>query len=291
MIKSMTGFGKCQLSFGLRTLHIDIRCLNGKLLDLNLRLPSTLRNMEAEMRAEINTILERGKVDVFIQLKQADSSPGIQIDKQRFVQHFEALKLLASEVGAHENNIFAEVLRLPDILKVEEEEELDEAELQTIKNTLRQALSDVNTYRLDEGKGLEIELTKRLDLIQTLLEDVGPFEEERMVLIRKRLQQKIDELGQAEELSKNRFEEEMIYFLEKLDISEEKQRLLSHLNYFRETMNSNGASGRKLGFISQEMGREINTIGSKANHAEMQKVVVLMKDELEKIKEQLNNIL
>jgi len=290
MIKSMTGFGKCQLSFGLKALHIDVRSLNGKQLDLNLRMPSSLRNMESEMRSDVTNILERGKVDVFIQLRNAEGQGGLRIDKQRFIEQFDALKILAQEVGADQNNLFAETLRLPNML-VEEEEELNENEALLIKEALQKALLDADSYRVDEGKGLQIELIKRLDLISQLLEEVTPFEEERMVLIRKRLQQKIDELGQADQLSKNRFEEEMIYFMEKLDISEEKQRLLSHLDYFRETMHSNGASGRKLGFISQEMGREINTIGSKANHSEMQKIVVLMKDELEKIKEQLNNIL
>jgi len=198
--------------------------------------------------------------------------------------------LVAKELNVDTSGLFSDVLRFPDLIQ-EEEMEAGEMEWEIIRNSLMEAINQVDQFRFDEGKGLASELIDRVHNIEQLLIAITPHEESRMVHVRARLKQKIDELLSQVDANANRFEEEMIYFMEKLDITEEKQRLLTHCSYFRETADEKTASGRKLAFISQEMGREINTIGSKANHAEMQKVVVLMKDELEKIKEQLNNVL
>jgi uncharacterized protein (TIGR00255 family) len=290
MIKSMTGFGKSQAVVGLKTLTIDIRALNSKQLDLNLRLPQAFREKEGEVRNLVSGILERGKIDVFISLKSTASLSGVSLNTEALKIRFASLKALALEIGADTTHLFSDVLKFPDLMQEEETEAGDE-DWKQVHTSLQEALKQVDQFRLDEGRGLSSELMDRVSNIEQFLESITPHEESRMVHVRARLKQKIDELLAQTESSANRFEEEMIYFMEKLDISEEKQRLRAHCSYFRETAAEHTASGRKLAFISQEMGREINTIGSKANHAEMQKLVVLMKDELEKIKEQLNNVL
>ena len=291
MIKSMTGFGKCQVTIGLKFVNIDIRTLNSKQLDLNLRLPQIYREKEGDIRLEINKLLERGKIDVYINRKQDEALTGLPLDREAIKLRFRELESIAAELGVSASNLLPEVLRMPDLF-VEDEEELSELEWKLVKEAFRSALLQTDQFRTDEGAGLETELNQRVENISALLQKIGEFEASRMEGIKNRLSSKIEELNLQSETSANRFEEEMIYFLERLDITEEKQRLASHLNYFKQTMNDQaGASGRKLGFITQELGREINTIGSKANHAEMQKNVVLMKDELEKIKEQLNNVL
>ena len=286
----MTGFGKSQAVFGLKTLTIDVRALNSKQLDLNIRIPHAFRDKEAEIRSRVSAILERGKVDVFVSLKSQTGSSGVSINSNLVKARYSELMLIADELGVDSSQLFSDVLRFPDLIQ-EEEMEAGEMEWEIIRTSLMEAINQVDQFRLDEGKGLASELLDRVYNIEQLLIAITPHEESRMVQVRARLKQKIDELLSQVDANANRFEEEMIYFMEKLDITEEKQRLLTHCNYFRETAAEKTASGRKLAFISQEMGREINTIGSKANHAEMQKIVVLMKDELEKIKEQLNNVL
>jgi len=290
MIKSMTGFGKSQAVFGLKTLTIDIRALNSKQLDLNIRIPNAFREKESEIRSRVSTILERGKVDVFVSLKSQTGSSGVSINSNLVKARYAELLFVAKELNVETSGLFSDVLRFPDLIQ-EEEMEAGEMEWEIIRTSLVEAINQVDQFRLDEGKGLSSELLDRVQNIEQLLIAITPHEESRMVQVRARLKQKIDELLSQVDANANRFEEEMIYFMEKLDITEEKQRLLTHCTYFRETVAEKTASGRKLAFISQEMGREINTIGSKANHAEMQKIVVLMKDELEKIKEQLNNVL
>ena len=286
----MTGFGKSQAVFGLKTLTIDVRALNSKQLDLNIRIPNAFRENEAEIRSRVSTILERGKVDVFVSLKSQSGSSGVSINSSLLKARYAELLLVAKELNVDTSGLFSDVLRFPDLIQ-EEEMEAGEMEWEIIRNSLMEAIIQVDQFRFDEGKGLASELLDRVYNIEQLLIAITPHEESRMVQVRARLKQKIDELLSQVDANANRFEEEMIYFMEKLDITEEKQRLLTHCTYFRETASEKTASGRKLAFISQEMGREINTIGSKANHAEMQKIVVLMKDELEKIKEQLNNVL
>ena len=286
----MTGFGKSQAVFGLKTLTIDVRALNSKQLDLNIRIPHAFRDKEADIRSRVSTLLERGKVDVFISLKSQSGNAGVSVNSSLVKARYAELLLVAKELNVDTSGLFSDVLRFPDLIQ-EEEMEAGEMEWEIIRTSLMEAINQVDQFRCDEGKGLASELLDRVHNIEQLLIAITPHEESRMVQVRARLKQKIDELLSQVDANANRFEEEMIYFMEKLDITEEKQRLLTHCSYFRETASEKTASGRKLAFISQEMGREINTIGSKANHAEMQKIVVLMKDELEKIKEQLNNVL
>lgn len=286
----MTGFGKGQAVIGLKTITVDVRSLNSKQLDLNIRIPNAFREKEAEIRARVSAILERGKVDVFVSLKSQLAHAGVTINSSLVKARYAELLLVAKELNVDASGLFSDVLRFPDLFQ-EEETEAEELDWEIVKVSVMDALNQADQFRCDEGRGLSSELLDRVHNIEQLLIAITPHEESRMVQVRARLKHKIDELLSQVDANANRFEEEMIYFLEKLDITEEKQRLLAHCSYFRETAVEKTASGRKLAFISQEMGREINTIGSKANHAEMQKIVVLMKDELEKIKEQLNNVL
>ncbi|MEX1190300.1 MAG: YicC/YloC family endoribonuclease [Bacteroidia bacterium] len=290
MIKSMTGFGKCQVSLDSRIITIDIRALNSKQLDLNLRIPSILREQEGEIRALIGERMERGKIDMQISLKNTGNQALTEINTDLIKEQFNRLKSLQTDLGISSDTLFTEVMRLPDSV-VEAEQKLEESELEGIYNAIRTAVENTDIFRKDEGIGLEKELLFRVEEIEKRLVEIAGLEGERIETVKTRIRSKIDELLQQNNGSENRFEEEMIYFLEKLDISEEKQRLATHCSYFRTTLGETNSNGRKLGFISQEMGREINTIGSKSNHAGMQKLVVLMKDELEKIKEQLNNVL
>jgi len=281
----MTGFGKSQVSLGTKQVSIDVRALNSKQFDLNMRIPGILRSREAEIRQQISSVLERGKIDCYIVVKQAEGN--VAINEDLLQRRFARMDALAATLGANTAELLPALLALPDAL-MEEEELLTEADWALFQEALSTALNAADGFRLQEGDGLKTELSLRVDNIYSNLDQVSVFDPERAETIRTKLLQKVEQL--SVEYDRNRFEEELIYYIEKLDISEEKQRLAAHCNYFRETMNEKESNGRKLGFISQEMGREINTIGSKANHAGIQKLVVLMKDELEKIKEQLNNI-
>ena len=286
----MTGFGKSQLNLNSRIITVDIRALNSKQLDLNLRIPLFLRDKEGEIRNMLNEGLKRGKIDVQINQKNSGTQSLSEVNTLLVKEQFNRLKELTQELNISNDVLFSEVMKMPESM-IDAEQTLEEKDWEFIKKAINNAISETQTFRLDEGNGLSDELLSRLSSIEQNLNAVFNYETARIELIKSRLKTKIDELLQQNVGSENRFEEEMIYFLEKLDISEEKQRLAAHCSYFRETMNSQESNGRKLGFISQEMGREINTIGSKANHAEMQKLVVLMKDDLEKIKEQISNIL
>ena len=285
----MTGFGKSAATLLERLVTIDVRALNSKQLDLNLRLPSLFREKEGEIRAEISKVLERGKVDVFINIKPKAGAITSTLNQELIKVRYAEIAALAAALGSSETDFLRLALSLPTEGQ-EEEELLLDADWKAFQQLLQTALSQLNQFRKDEGKGLETEVLQRVNNIQHLLTTIATFENERVAHVKTKLNAKLAELS-VPAMNNNRLEEELIYYIEKLDISEEKQRLSTHCNYFIETMNDESASGRKLGFITQEMGREINTIGSKANHAEMQKKVVLMKDELEKIKEQLNNIL
>jgi len=285
----MTGFGKSAATLLERLVTIDVRALNSKQLDLNLRLPSLFREKEGEIRAEISKVVERGKVDVFINIKPKAGAITSTLNQELIKVRYAEIAALAAALGSSETDFLRLALSLPTEGQ-EEEELLLDADWKAFQQLLQTALSQLNQFRKDEGKGLETEVLQRVNNIQHLLTTIATFENERVAHVKTKLNAKLAELS-VPAMNNNRLEEELIYYIEKLDISEEKQRLSTHCNYFIETMNDESASGRKLGFITQEMGREINTIGSKANHAEMQKKVVLMKDELEKIKEQLNNIL
>ncbi len=281
----MTGFGKSQVSLGTKQVSIDIRALNSKQFDLNLRVPGLIRSHEAEMRQQIASVLERGKIDCFIVVKEAAGN--VEINEELLKRRFLRMKTLAQSLDAPSNELLPALLSLPDAF-MEDEEELLESDWILFQEALGAALMQADAFRKQEGQGLEAELLMRVENITKNLGEVAVFDADRAESMRVKLLQRMEQM--AVEFDRNRFEEELIYYIEKLDISEEKQRLNAHCIHFKEAMQENVGNGRKLGFIAQEMGREINTIGSKANHAGIQKLVVLMKDELEKIKEQLNNI-
>ena len=289
MIKSMTGFGKASQELSDKTINIEIRSLNSKSADISLRLSSGLRNYELELRNEISKQLERGKIDlsIFIESKKAEMPVEINIELAR--AYHKQLKNLALELNEPIANVLQQVLKFPDVLK-NERKETDENEWKLIKHCLNSALEELNNFRDTEGLSLKKDFEIRISKINTCLEEIKTLDLIRINAIKNRIRNNIEEVIGKSNLDENRFEQELIYYIEKLDINEEKVRLKTHLDYFIETCNEKSA-GRKLNFISQEIGREINTIGSKANDAQIQKLVVLMKDELEKIKEQANNVL
>lgn len=289
MIKSMTGFGKASQELSDKTINIEIRSLNSKSADISLRLSSGLRNYELELRNEISKQLERGKIDlsIFIESKKAEMPVEINIELAK--AYHKQLKNLALELNEPIANALQQVLKFPDVLK-NERKETDENEWKLIKHCLNSALEELNNFRDIEGLSLKKDFEIRISKINTCLEEIKTLDLIRINAIKNRIKNNIEEVIGKSNLDENRFEQELIYYIEKLDINEEKVRLKTHLDYFIETCNEKSA-GRKLNFISQEIGREINTIGSKANDAQIQKLVVLMKDELEKIKEQANNVL
>jgi len=289
MIKSMTGFGKASQELSDKTINIEIRSLNSKSADISLRLSSGLRNYELELRNEISKQLERGKIDlsIFIESKKAEMPVEINIELAK--AYHKQLKNLALELNEPIANVLQQVLKFPDVLK-NERKETDENEWKLIKHCLNSALEELNNFRDIEGLSLKKDFEIRISKINTCLEEIKTLDLIRINAIKNRIRNNIEEVIGKSNLDENRFEQELIYYIEKLDINEEKVRLKTHLDYFIETCNEKSA-GRKLNFISQEIGREINTIGSKANDAQIQKLVVLMKDELEKIKEQANNVL
>ena len=289
MIKSKTGFGKASQELSDKTINIEIRSLNSKSADISLRLSSGLRNYELELRNEISKQLERGKIDlsIFIESKKAEMPVEINIELAR--AYHKQLKNLALELNEPIANVLQQVLKFPDVLK-NERKETDENEWKLIKQCLNSALEELNNFRDIEGLSLKKDFEIRISKINTCLEEIKTLDLIRINAIKNRIRNNIEEVIGKSNLDENRFEQELIYYIEKLDINEEKVRLKTHLDYFIDTCNEKSA-GRKLNFISQEIGREINTIGSKANDAQIQKLVVLMKDELEKIKEQANNVL
>lgn len=287
----MTGYGKAIGNIGNKKFTVEIRSLNSKQLDLSVRMPGLYREKELEVRNELSKLTDRGKMEfsIYCEVQGADLSN--TINKAVAADYYKQIKDLATELNISAgDDILHSVLRMPDVLKTERQE-LDEEEWKGVWKIAMEALQKFDAFRLAEGKTLDEELSMRVNSILELLKKVEPFESERIVTVKERIQKSLNDLLGNDKVDKNRFEQEVIYYLEKLDISEEKQRLSTHCNYFFETMKNEKAQGRKLGFISQEMGREINTLGSKSNHAEMQKIVVKMKDELEKIKEQVLNVL
>jgi uncharacterized protein (TIGR00255 family) len=286
MILSMTGFGKASAQLPNKKVTIEIKSLNSKGLDLNMRLPSIYREKELELRNLLAQKLERGKIDfsLFVEVTAEETSSKINAG---IVKAYMAQLKQVYEY-ADETELMKMAVRMPDVLKTEREE-LDENEWKNIMNVVEEAQENFQKFRVSEGKSLENEFVKRVGNIRNHCTDAVNLAPERIVLVKEKLKNAIDEL--KVDVDANRFEQELIYYLEKLDVTEEKVRLNNHLDYFLETINGTEANGRKLGFIAQEMGREINTLGSKSNHAAMQKLVVLMKDELEKIKEQVLNVL
>lgn len=286
MIQSMTGFGKATLQLPTKKITVEVKSLNSKGLDLNVRMPSVYREMELGLRNEIALKLERGKIDfsVFIEMtgEQTSTKVNVPIVKAYIDQMREVI------ADADQTELMKMAVRMPDALKTERDE-IDENDWAEIQKVITEGLVNIHNFRIDEGKSLEKEFQLRIANIRQFMDETVALDSERIANVKERLQTAIDEL--KVNVDENRFEQELIYYLEKLDITEEKVRLSNHLDYFLETIEGTEANGRKLGFITQEMGREINTMGSKANHAKMQKLVVLMKDELEKIKEQVLNVL
>ncbi len=285
MIQSMTGYGKSVLQLPTKKISIEIKSLNSKNLDLNTRMPSLYREKELDIRKLIASKLERGKIDFSLFMEITGEETSSQINKSVVRQY---IKQLREVVDGDETELLKMAIRLPDAVTTERDE-IDENEWAQIAKEIDNCLEEIHKYRLDEGKILESEFEDRAQNILALLDKVIVMDPERIEGVRERLQKGISEL--KEKIDENRFEQELIYYIEKFDITEEKVRLQNHLNYFLKALKSDDSNGKKLGFIGQEIGREINTIGSKSNYAPMQKLVVQMKDELEKIKEQLLNIL
>ncbi|MBL7922336.1 MAG: YicC family protein [Bacteroidia bacterium] len=289
MIRSMTGFGKATLELVDKTINVEIRSLNSKGADISLRLSSGLRNYELELRNEISKQLERGKIDLSIYIESKKAETPVEINVELAKAYHEQLKKLAKELNEPIGEALNQVLKFPDVLK-SERKETDENEWKQIKQCVNEAIVQLNKFRDMEGISLQKDFEERLNKIGNCLEEIKKLDLVRINSIKERIRNNIEDVIGKGKIDENRFEQELIYYVEKLDINEEKVRLKTHLDYFIETCKE-AAPGRKLNFISQEIGREINTIGSKANDAQMQKLVVLMKDELEKIKEQANNVL
>ncbi|WP_298221496.1 YicC/YloC family endoribonuclease [Flavobacterium sp.] len=286
MIQSMTGFGKATLQLPSKKITVEVKSLNSKGLDLNVRMPSVYRELELGLRNEIALQLERGKIDFSIYVEMTGEQTSTKINVPIVKSYISQMKAVIAD--ADETELMKMAVRMPDATKTERDE-IDENDWAEIQKVIKEALQNIANFRLDEGKSLEQEFLLRIGNIRQYMTDALALDPERVQAIKDRLQTAIEEL--KVNVDENRFEQELIYYLEKLDITEEKVRLTTHLDYFIETIKGKEANGRKLGFITQEMGREINTMGSKANHAQMQKLVVMMKDELEKIKEQVLNVL
>lgn len=285
MIVSMTGFGKAVTVLPTKKITVEIRSLNSKGIEINTRIPALYREKELDIRKKIAKALGRGKIDISIYIEKTGVDDSIRINKAMVLKYIEELKTINGETGDHLLEI---AMRLPEAIHTEMED-IDKEEWLQIEETLDQAISHLENYRIQEGNTLKEDFKLRITNISAFLGKIKELDKERKTEINQRLRRSIEEL--KSEIDDNRFEQELIYYLEKLDITEEFVRLRSHLDYFESNLNSKISNGKKLGFISQEIGREINTIGSKANHAVMQKQVIKMKDELEKIKEQLLNVL
>lgn len=290
MIKSMTGFGKGEAVYGDKKFRVELRSLNSKQLDLSIKLPGKYRAAEAEVRNIITRELQRGKVDCFISVESAVAETSAHINTEAFKAYADELRRACTEVSlkVDDSALVQSLLRLPDVVTTEERE-VSAEEVATIVEAAKSAAAELNAFRVQEGRILIADLLKRIDLIEKYRHEVEPFESARVDTIKNRIRENIEKLQL--EVDNNRLEQEMIFYIEKLDITEEKVRLDNHCRYFREVAAEEEAAGRKLGFIAQELGREINTMGSKSNEANMQRLVVKMKDELEKIKEQVLNIL
>jgi len=285
MIQSMTGFGKNVIQLPTKKITVELKSLNSKNLDLNARMPSIYREKELELRNIIARSLVRGKIDFGLFIEITGEETSTQLNEGVVKQYMNQLKNITDGDALE---LLKMAVRMPDALKTERDK-IDEKEYLAIKDALQKGLTEINEFRSEEGKVLENDFLLRIDNISGLLKKVKEIDPERMGQIRERLEKAVKEV--KETVDANRFEQELIYYIEKYDITEEKVRLENHLDYFTNTLNSKDSNGKKLGFISQEIGREINTMGSKANYAPLQQIVIQMKDELEKIKEQLLNVL
>ncbi|BDD11301.1 hypothetical protein FUAX_37330 [Fulvitalea axinellae] len=287
----MTGYGKAHHEDQSVSATAEIRTLNSKFLDANIRLPKAFSDKELELRNLLSSKLVRGKVAVVIEFEKIETSaPNVAVNKALFKAYYEDFQQLAKETGADDKEIFKLALQAPDVIAPAKDNHDYSQEWELVKTAVLEAIANCDEFRMQEGQALKTKLTEYADNIGNLLEQVPEYEQERVEIVKQRLRQNLQELTE-EQTDKNRFEQELIYYLEKYDISEEKVRLGNHIKYFKEVLDGKESNGKKLGFISQEMGREINTLGAKANHSGLQKIVVRMKDDLEKIKEQSLNVL
>ena len=291
MIQSMTGYGKAVVAYEEKKIHVEVKSLNSKQLDLNTRIAPLYREKEMEMRQMVAEALIRGKVDMSVWIEKDMAADPTPINAALVENYYQQIKDISGKTGIPvPEDWFYTLLRMPDVLTKTEVEELEDAEWNAVRGAVQEALKNLVDFRIQEGAALQKKFSEKIDNIERLLGEIEPYETSRVEKIKARI---IDGLQQIPgvDYDKNRLEQELIYYIEKLDISEEKQRLTNHLKYFRDTMAEPAGQGKKLGFIAQEMGREINTTGSKSNQAEMQNIVVKMKDELEQIKEQVLNAL
>ena len=287
----MTGYGKADAEFQGKKIHVEIKSLNSKALDLTTRVAQLYREKEMEMRAMIQSSLERGKVEFSLWVEKGETVTAASINGNIVAAYAQQIKEISDTLGWNfPADPWSVIVRLPEITQSNAAETLSEEEWGVVRGAVQEAIDHLVAFRKQEGVALAAKFAEKLDNIAALMEQIVPFEQSRVAKIRERLEARLEEL-KGVDYDKNRLEQELIYYIEKLDISEEKQRLANHLNYFRETMQNGHGQGKKLGFIAQEMGREINTTGSKSNQAEMQNIVVKMKDELEQIKEQVLNVM
>ena len=294
MIQSMTGYGKATVELPDKKINVEIKSLNSKAMDLSTRIASVYREKEMEIRNEITKVLERGKVDFSLWIEKKEGvEAATPINQTLVAGYYKQLLAMSEELHIPKpetTDWFATLLRLPDVMTKNEVQELTEEEWMIVHGTVREALNRLVEFRKQEGVALEKKFREKIANISALLVEVEPYEKERVAKIKDRITEALERTLSVD-YDKNRLEQELIYYIEKLDVNEEKQRLANHLNYFISTLENGSGQGKKLGFIAQEMGREINTLGSKSNHAEMQKIVVQMKDELEQIKEQVLNVM
>ncbi len=290
MTHSMTGYGKAVAELPNKKITIEVKSLNSKQFDLFTRIPALYREKEIGLRNDLSKKLERGKIDLSFNIEYISKDVSSKIDHHVLKQYHRELLSLSQEMNVEQpHDWLTTLLRLPDVMK-QDVEELDEEEWSTIERAVNKAVEEVVSFRQQEGEMLESLLTEKIDNIRTLLSEVELYENERLEKVKTKLSEGLKQL-ETTDFDKNRFEQELIYYIEKLDVNEEKSRLANHLDYFIETLRDKKSQGKKLGFIAQEIGREVNTLGSKSNHSEMQRIVVQMKDELEQIKEQILNIL
>jgi len=291
MIHSMTGYGKAVVTFNDKKIHAEIKSLNSKNADISTRIAPLYREKEMEIRQLITSSLQRGKIDFSIWIEREETAEAAQINAQLVNNYYKQISAISQSYNIPEpSDWFTTLLRLPDVTTKAEQETLSDEEWSVARQAIDEAINQLQSFRIQEGEALEKKFREKISNIRKLMTEIEPYEQGRVEKIRNRIQDALKTLPQAD-YDQNRFEQELIYYIEKLDISEEKQRLTNHLNYFIETLEQPCGQGKKLGFIAQEMGREINTTGSKSNQAEMQNLVVKMKDELEQIKEQVLNVL
>ena len=291
MIYSMTGYGKSVTIFNDRKICVEIRSLNGKSMDLSTRIAPQFKSREMEIRTLLTNVLERGKVDFALWVEQGEKADTPSINAAVMQGYLEQMAEISKNSGvAMPGNLFEVLLKMPEVIARKEIYEVTDEEWAVVLEGVNAALADLVAFRKQEGEALALKFQSKISNISQLLASVEPFEKERVEKIRARIEESLAKFAGVD-YDRNRLEQEMIFYIEKLDVNEEKQRLANHLHYFVETMNDGQGQGKKLGFIAQEMGREINTLGSKSNHAEMQKIVVRMKDELEQIKEQVLNVM